>query len=134
MIQRIQTVYLLISTVLLSIGFFYGVSDFARLFKDATSSSVFFAVLILIAALMTVVSIFLYKKRMLQAKMVGFAQIFVLLGYLCVVVVFCTHDFQSISLKDIDLLYPLLAAFFNLLARKAIYRDENMVRAADRIR
>ena len=81
---------------------------------------------------LTLWAVFQYKRRMKQMRLVAWAQLLVLLEYIAVAL-------PVIILKNsaINLVYfigLLLIFLFLLLARKAIAKDERLVRAADRIR
>ena len=86
----------------------------------------------MLTAGLTLWAVFQYKRRMKQMRLVAWAQLLVLLEYIAVAL-------PVIILKNsaINLVYfigLLLIFLFLLLARKAIAKDERLVRAADRIR
>jgi hypothetical protein len=114
MIQRKQSVFLLLSVILgvltLSVQFY---------------SWVMFVVLLLAASL-NLYTIFLYKKRLVQARFCLFGIVLVFVWYILLAV------YQS-YVTTIDAL-PLVDAILIFLARKGILDDEKLVRAADRIR
>ena len=81
--------------------------------------------------------IFLFRNRMLQIRMTIFSSI-LLIGYY---IAFCV--FMFILKGDLDamtfqlgwaLCLPVVAIILNYLAFRAIYKDEVMVKAADRLR
>lgn len=144
MIQRIQTVYLIIAFLGLlgmavqtvfsvicapdatpeALGIFYGQ-------RYPAGGYALLGALVLTAGL-TLWAVFQYKRRMKQMRLVAWAQLLVLLEYIAVAL-------PVIILKNsaINLIYfigLLLIFLFLLLARKAIAKDERLVRAADRIR
>ena len=144
MIQRIQTVYLIIAFLGLTglvlhtvfsvigapqyttevLGIFYGQ-------RYPTGGYALLAVLALTACL-TLYAIFKFKHRMKQIRLVAWAQLLVLLAYIAIAVPVVLIKDSSINL--IYFIGLILVFLFLLLARKAIVRDERLVRAADRIR
>lgn len=151
MIQRIQSVYLLLVTVLLVVAICMPVGQFIG--ADGVTTHVFkplgismadggyqstwglFGILLL-SALIAFCTIFLFRNRMLQVRMTIFSSI-LLIGYY---IAFCV--FMFVLKSDLDasfrlgwaLCLPLISIILNYLAFRAIYRDEVMVKAADRLR
>ena len=133
MIQRIQSVYLLLVTILLVVAICMPVGQFigadgvtAHVFKplgvalaDGGFQSTWglFGILLL-SALVAFCTIFLFRNRMLQIRM------FILKGDL---------DATAFQLGW-ALCLPVVAIILNYLAFRAIYKDEVMVKAADRLR
>ena len=151
MIQRIQSVYLFAVTVLLvlamcfPIGRFIGVDGLTQVFKplgvslangSMTSTWGLFCILLL-AAVVAFCTIFLFRNRMLQVRMTIFSSI-LLVGYYvaCVVFIFVLKRNLADASFQIgwSLCLPAISIVLNYLAFRAIYRDEVMVRAADRLR
>lgn len=116
MIQRKQTLFLLLACILVLLFNLHWV-----LFAIQTLSVV-----------LGLVTVFLYKKRPLQAT---FALICVLvnLAWYIAMVVLIQQGKQSEQMP-ITACFPLIAAILCFMARKAILSDERLVRAADRIR
>ena len=145
MIQRIQSVYLLLVTVLLVVAICMPVGQFigadgvtAHVLADGGFQSTWglFGILLL-SALVAFCTIFLFRNRMLQIRMTIFSSI-LLIGYY---IAFCV--FMFILKGDLDatafqlgwaLCLPVVAIILNYLAFRAIYKDEVMVKAADRLR
>lgn len=147
MIQRIQTVYLLIVTALLiasmclPIGTFTdgaGVYAFKPLGMEllgAFQSTWGLLGILILSAMTALVTIFLFKNRMLQVRMTVFNSI-LLIGYYGAVLAFYfafKTDANTFQLHW-ALCLPFIAILFNLLAMRAIKHDENMVKATDRLR
>ena len=93
--------------------------------------------ILLLSALVAFCTIFLFRNRMLQIRMTIFSSI-LLIGYY---IAFCV--FMFILKGDLDamtfqlgwaLCLPVVAIILNYLAFRAIYKDEVMVKAADRLR
>lgn len=151
MIQRIQSVYLLVVTVLLIIAACSPVGQFVA--ADDVTTHVFkplgvtmadgifqstwglFGILLL-SAIIDFCTIFLFKNRMLQVRMTVFSTI-LLVGYYIAFLVFVyilKDDLVASFRIGWTLCLPLISIILNYLAFRAILRDEVMVRAADRLR
>lgn len=149
MIQRIQTVYLLLVAVLmvvslsLPVGNFiaadYAVTELSNLALIAADGSAdyqpwaLFALLLLVGAL-SIGTIFLYKKRMLQIRITLFSSI-LLIGYYIVLVAFVwMYKGDDTFAPSWSLCLPLLSVILNYLAIRAIGKDEMLVKAYERLR
>lgn len=121
MIQRIQSIYLLVAVVLsvISIFLFWGLWIPVALLA--------------ISSLISGYAIFAYGNRMFQAKLCMF-NILLLIGWLIVYFVLMHVSEEGLSSVGFSALLPCLSIVFNFLARRAIIADERLVRAADRIR
>lgn len=149
MIQRIQSVYLLLVVILLiasmslPVGFFIGqdgiaykFSPFGVEFGGESYGTWGLFVILLISTLIAAVSIFLYKNRILQMRLNIFNMI-LLIGYYIVFIVFLLmlkSDLQVTFRVNLALCLPLICMILTYLAIRAIGRDEVMVKSADRIR
>jgi len=152
MIQRIQTVYLLVVVVLLIIcmcnpvaayiGSDGSVSPFTNLGIDVanigreTSCWGMFAILLL-SSMVAATTIFLFKNRMLQIRMTIF-NIILLIGYYATFIAFVMAyngklPETTFQLR-ISVCLPFIAMVLNYLAVRAIGKDEVMVKAAERLR
>ena len=94
------------------------------------------------ATLLPFVTIFLYRRRLLQIRLCA-VEMVLLIGALVMEAVYYLR-FKSLfaemavseahaSIK-LPMIFPLLALVFVFLASRAIFRDELLVKAADRIR
>lgn len=97
-------------------------------------------VVLVAACLVPLVTIFLFKRRLVQIRLCA-VELVLLIGagammgiyfYLCNRY-FADSEFYSHTLK-ISLVFPLVCLVFDLLALRAIFRDEKLVRSLDRIR
>ena len=125
MLQRIQTIFMLIAFTLLSFASFFGFDgDFSLTFVGFS-----------VASLLVFINIFLFKNRKLQIR----------LNYLVILLILIVSGlsfYQSgilsgekkFSEKDIEWLIPLVSIVFLLTANKYIKRDEALVKSVDRIR
>lgn len=142
MIQRIQSVYLLVVSVLFAVLAFTPLASFSLAGKSVliTDSSLLICYYLLVSlavvvAALALTTIFLYKKRMVQVK----------LSFLNLVLILATYPLMAIYLfiarsADLDfhvnlvVLFPLISAILNYLAIRAIKKDEELVRSVNRIR
>lgn len=149
MIQRIQTVYLLVVAILmvvmmsLPVGSFVASDYTATVFNnlslvapDETADYepwAMFAIL-MVSAVVTLGTIFLYKKRMLQIRLTIF-NIILLLGYYGTLVtfVFMLKGENSFT-PSWTVILPLISIILDWLAIRAIGKDEMLVKAYERLR
>lgn len=149
MIQRIQTIYLLLAVIVmialnwLPIAYFgdlefliYGI--FSTI-GDATLSITTYpiAVTVIASTILAAIAIFMYKNRMKQAKIVSLSIFLDVMFY----PIFTAYLWYSKdALMNIDnsfsfaLIVPAISIILKSLAVKAIKADEKLVRSADRIR
>ncbi len=153
MIQRIQSLYLLLVIIGSVLLFFlpitaYFSAEFTYLFnvmgldlvsgKEANVNN-WFWILIPINALIvltTFIALFMYKKRTLQNKIIAFAFLFnaVFVGLLYWITDSLAKELSTAVHYQIAAAIPLLNVLFFIFAAKAIRKDEAKVRAADRLR
>jgi hypothetical protein len=143
MIQRIQTVYLLLASIISGVLIFVfnlwksiSKNIFALDFLDNESFLLrVIPVLFLISAILAFVAIFLFKDRKLQF-VIGRLTILVnliLLGLLIYVSLTLPGE-AAVSEKGIGMFIPILAILLVVLANKAIKKDEDLVKSVDRLR
>ena len=154
MIQRIQTVYLLLAAALVAVALFAPLAWFASdagLFElhafalrtaegDSVQAAPYLGVVLAAACVLPVVTIFLFRQRLLQIRLCVVEAVLLVGGIVMELVyyflsrrVFAEMAFHEQGIKPAAVL-PLVAVLFALLAARAVFRDEMMVRAADRIR
>lgn len=151
MIQRIQSVYLLIITLLLAFSSFLTIGYLSAdngltkaIFKPLAVTSggetVFpswaLFVLLVISALLAFITIFLFKNRPLQIRLTIFNALLII-GYYGVLVFFVFKAKGALSAEfyvDWKICLPLIAFILNYLAIRAIGKDEVLVKSYDRIR
>ena len=150
MIQRIQTVYLLIVAILMVvmmsfpvgnlIAADYTVTEFTNLALVAADGTADYApwamfVILVVAALLSFTTIFMFKKRMLQIRMTIFSTI-LLVGYYATLItfIFMLKDDSMTFSASWTLCLPFVAIILNWLAIRAIGKDEVLVKAYDRLR
>ncbi|WP_026935403.1 DUF4293 domain-containing protein [Christiangramia echinicola] len=136
MLQRIQTIYLLLAAVV-SAGLIFVFS----LWENSAGESVYAQdVLIafgmfLASAAISLVSIFMFKNRKLQFVL-GRLNIILNLFLLGVFVYWSLTlpGEMDISEKGIGMFLPIISIVFIVLANKAIKKDEDLVKSVDRLR
>jgi len=136
MLQRIQTVYLLIAAVLsggLIFVFHLWITD-TDVLVYAKDNISYFAMFLGSAAL-SLISLFGYKNRKSQFVMnrLNIILNFILLG-LFVYQLLITPGESHISEKGVGIFIPIFAIVFLVLANKAIKKDEDLVKSVDRLR
>lgn len=136
MLQRIQTVYLIISAVIMGglYLWFPLVQDEAGAVVIERSEPLVFG-LIFTSIVLAVISILSFKKRQLQFVLnrLNIISNFVLLG----VFVYRSLTLSGetlVSEKGIGVLLPIISIVFLVLANKAIKKDEDLVKSVDRLR
>lgn len=146
MLQRIQTVYLLAVIILIVQVFFFPFLTFFNeqeiielsALKISTGEytlplTILFGIIIFIA----LITIFLFKNRLLQARLTVI-NMFLLLGSIGLIAYLGwemkTSLTNHIIKYNFTCIFPVIAIIFNFLALKGIQRDEALVRSANRLR
>lgn len=136
MIQRIQTVYLILA--LLSAGlapFFFplwNVTDKPFYFMQ----SQLYAALLGLSSALSLLGILSYKKRQHQF-VIGRLNIIlnlILLGLFVYRSLNLSGETPAVSEKGIGMFLPIVSIVFLVLANKAIKKDEDLVKSVDRLR
>ena len=136
MLQRIQTVYLLLSAVI-SAGLIF-------VFQLWTTQSgqpfyaqdnLFYIGLFITSAVLSLISIFSYKNRKSQFVLgrLNIILNFILLGLFVYQSLNISGE-ANVSEKGIGILLPIFSIVFLVLANKAIKKDEELVKSVDRLR
>ena len=136
MIQRIQTIYLLISALIMGALYlwFPVITDTdGNVILDRSELVILIPIFLSIA--LAIISIFNFKKRQMQFVLnrLNILLSFVLLG----VFVYRSLTLSGetlVSEKGIGILLPIISIVFLVLANKAIKKDEDLVKAVDRLR
>jgi hypothetical protein len=149
MIQRIQTIYLLLSVALMvalnwlplttygELDFFtYGISTSVEECTLAITTYPI-AVTVIASTILALIAIFMYTKRMKQVKVVSISIFLDIMFY----PIFAAYMWYAKDLfsefnysLSVSLLIPVASIILKFLAVKAIKADEKLVRSADRIR
>ncbi len=156
MIQRIQSVYMFMAAVLMAINFFVPLASFQNGAKEVVSTlyglgfcnidaaaacdvvsrpwgMIVFA---LASVVLTLWALFSYKSRMKQLRLLRWTKMSMAVYALAYVAYSCSFalkaELQYVSSWGFVL--PILALVFIFLAARGVKKDEELVRAADRIR
>ena len=143
MLQRIQTLYLLFSTILSGgivfiLSFWYNNGKeiyLLDLLQETNWMLITLPVAFVISSVMSLISIFLYKNRKKQIVLNRFNIVvnFYLLGIIVYQLLIISGE-SKISEKGIGLFVPVLAVVLLALANKAILKDDKLVKSVDRLR
>lgn len=150
MIQRVQTLYLLLVVILGTLLCFFSPVEF--LMPEGTeyiSLRVFnkwpLAVMSVAIPLLALVTIFLFRRRLLQARL-NIMNVIFCLGYYALValyVAFVMKGYEPIGEQTLAgaewyltvwAAIPLVNIVLTMMATRSILKDEALVRAADRLR
>ena len=137
MIQRIQTIYLLIALVISGALPFvfplFTMSD-GKEFRFMNDS--FYTVLFGLSTTLTLISIMYFKKRQHQFVLNRLTIILnlILLGLFVFRSLNLSGETVQVSEKGIGMFLPIVAIVFLALANRAIKKDEDLVKSADRLR
>jgi len=154
MIQRIQTLFLLIASMLLFLGFFTPLAkititnpnDIISLYpykmvsmvkgESATTLFLVNGIMLGVAAILGVINIFNYKKRKLQMLFCVITAILIFvtcnLSFLLILTTMSSTN-ASISYNIISV-FPIIALVLVYLAYRAINKDEKLIKSINRIR
>jgi len=147
MIQRIQSVYLLL-VLLLSVALFFvdiysveatnvaNTSGLTGLQQFSLFSNGIFVLLNSLTGLFALAIIFLYKNRNLQIRLSNLAMLITCV-FIGTIFYFADHaktNVESIVHYSAGCYFPLIQLVFTFLAMRAIKKDELLVRSADRLR
>ena len=136
MLQRIQTVYLLIAAIISG-----GLIFVFHLWSNSNDELIYamdnylYLGLFLGSALLSLISIFSYKNRKTQFVLgrLNIILNFILLGLFVYQSLNLSGE-ADVSEKGIGILLPILSIVFLVLANKAIKKDEDLVKSVDRLR
>lgn len=154
MIQRIQTLYLLIIAAFMAATLFTPIATFTASSGDVYTLSAFelsngihsqntlwMGILLVLATILPLVTLFLFKNRLLQLRLCG-VEVVLLLG--CIVFMAIYYWLSGANaLENVGILHrsfgwaaimPILSLVLTALAVRRIFKDEVLVRSLDRIR
>ncbi len=136
MIQRIQSLWLLLATA--ATFFSIKLPFYSGLYKELTSQinltgqSTFLILLFsVITGVLTIVAIFLFKKRKLQLK-IGLGSL--IMSFITILLYFLEVKKYNSGVYALSMLIILSVPIFILLALRSIYKDEKLVKSLDRLR
>ncbi len=136
MLQRIQTIYLFLAA-LVSAGLIF----IFELWENTAGAPVYVEDVPLVlglflgSALLSLVTIFLFKNRKLQFVLgrINIILNLILLGLFVYWSLNISGE-SNVSEKGIGMLIPIISIVFLVLANKAIKKDEDLVKSVDRLR
>ncbi|PVX44712.1 uncharacterized protein DUF4293 [Flavobacterium sp. 103] len=137
MIQRIQTVYLILTFLVVGVLPFifplWTLSDGKEYFFMQNQ---FYVILFGLSTAITIYSIISFKKRQTQfvANRLTIVLNLILLGLFVYHSLNLSGETPVVSEKGIGMFLPILAIVFLVLANKAIKKDEDLVKSVDRLR
>lgn len=147
MIQRIQTVFLLVSAVLVALLFTLPFAEIAKdgslylfnyqgILLDGVLKENGMAISVLIAIILGLhgFAVLSYKNRIRQIRLTVFA-ILLLIGLFGLFFFFTYYTFSDATISfKISMVFPLVAIILDYLAIRSIGKDEALIRSIDRIR
>lgn len=156
MIQRIQSIYLLVAaiipiillfipigTLVNEIGYYTYTPFSVKVINtdDVIITSVYNALLLILSTLVSLTTILFYKKRKLQVRMINVNMIIILgalfsMFYIYPKMVFSKYQILADSVLDFNsvILITLFTAAGLYLAKRAILKDEALVKSTERLR
>jgi len=152
MIQRIQTIFLLLATITLACMLIFPLASFID--KDGTLSSLFFnkliknnskdfeqltilPTLVLFSLLASLIPVFLFRKR---DRQMTWCILLIIVNLLLLMVFLIDYFLNKRNLVAVHApitltaLCPIFAIILDYLAYKAIKKDDDLVRSLDRLR
>jgi len=144
MIQRLQSIFLLLSSVFFGSHFFTSFASTTESVKGLFSDLLYnifdnpiLIALVGLGALLSIIAIFLYNNRSLQLKLTYVSITIAILMPLVAVLIFYNQmgGLEEIPVNDnIGLYTPLGSIIFGVLAGRFIKKDQKLVSSMDRLR
>lgn len=147
MLQRLQSLYLLVAIVPYVLLFFFPIAEYST--QDAvntfslmeitngnSNSTMPLIIVVCLLALSCLVTIFLFKKRPLQIKITAIT-LLVHMGFIAAVFYsadFIANKLGTVATYQAGMYIALIPILFIVLAHRAIRKDEKMVNNTDRLR
>jgi hypothetical protein len=153
MIQRIQTIYWFLSTVLLvvfyisdfafikpadaslNISIFYGISCIPEGLYESTITFLPLHILLILSAFLTFVTIFFFKRRILQIRLSVMA-IVLNVGLLGISYFYYYHissGIEGLASLSVTYILPLIASILDILAIFGVRKDISILRSLTRL-
>ncbi len=131
MIQRIQSIYLLVATIATSLIAFkvpiYTLNE--RLFMAQDDTKMF--ILTIVGALFSLFGLFMFKNRKFQMKLI---RLTILIQMIIGVRLFMVFNKFEIVLNNTLLFLVVFTLIALIMAHRGVKKDEDLVRSVDRIR
>jgi hypothetical protein len=139
MVQRIQTLYLFIVIILQSVLLSTNIAKYidatgVEVIRKTTDFSLL-AALASLTALIPAISLFLYKKRMLQMRFNIFNSILLVALQGFIIYYIIPYLGQENTFKfTIQSIFPVVSLILSILAIRNILKDELLIKSLNRIR
>ena len=155
MIQRIQTIYLLLATILMSLALCLPLATIWQggnelvvkaFFLDGEMGfkaplPIYMGIVLAVATVLPFITIFIYKKRLAQIRLCV-SELVLLVGSIAFIALYCyrlcdvlKEMFPELNFTlGIASLMPVASIILVILAIRGIAKDEALVRSLDRIR
>lgn len=154
MIQRIQTVYYTLATILMASATFlpaarfigdngmayllhtWGIAEAGRESSPVLLGTIPLLLLFIIVLLLLIVATFAFKKRMMQMRLSVFS-IVLMIGSLVLLFFYRRQGMMHFDADGYFTVYaalPIVAAILTYLAFRGVKKDEELIRSYDRIR
>lgn len=150
MLQRIQTVYLLLASICMVVSLLTSLAVFSiggeivnfeamgfYMNEEIIFSTWGLFIIGNISAVLSVLIVFIYKKRMLQIRLAGM-NLFLMLGYYGYIAFYILKRNPEVGSAfenvGIGMITPFVAIVFTYLAIRKIGADEALIRSLNRIR
>jgi len=135
MIQRIQTIYLLIVAILAGLGIYLPLWINNKLIVVKGFDNIYILSLFVTEIVIAILTIFSFKNRKLQFVL---GRLNILINIILLGVFgYYSQSFSGetlVSEKGIGLVIPFVSIVFLYLANKAIKKDDELVKSMDRLR
>ena len=135
MLQRIQTIWLLLAAVCgfatLKTSFYIGSVATEPASHLTAMSNIWLMILTIVSATIAAVSIFMYKNRPLQIKLVLAT---ITLSIIILILYYTQTQQYTVGGFALTSVIAVAVPVFLILAAMAIYKDEKLVKSVDRIR
>jgi hypothetical protein len=149
MIQRIQSLWFLLAAAAAALMFFFPVIELSAentLFiysyesisiagiDNLIQSGYIVAALLGIIGGLSLITIFLFKNRMLQMRICTFLILLILILAALISFFSLSGKGNAPATMGLSAILPLIMMIFILMARRAVKRDDALVKSVDRIR
>jgi hypothetical protein len=137
MVQRIQTLYLIIALVINgALPFYFPLWTLSNNTEYYFMTNELYTILFGLCTTLSLISILFYKKRQHQFVLNRLTIILnlILLGLFVYRSLSLSGETPAVSEKGIGMFLPIVAIVLLVLANKAIKKDEDLVKSVDRLR
>ena len=132
MIQRIQTLFLIIAAGLLASLLFIPMAYIGDEVTVQYTEHYIMTIFLIVTLVLSLITIFLYKNRPFQMRLCVLDALILVAFQIWIIVLFFKHKSEMVF--SITAVFPIIAAIITFLAFRYIARDEAMIAAASRLR